>query len=293
MTERHLLIPLMLACGLAAGCKDDDGDSGGSDGAGGVQDMGGGDGTDGPDRAGWRLIWQDEFDGPAGQSPDPTKWAPEIGGHGWGNQQLEHNTGRPENASLDGAGNLAIVARRETYEGNGYTSARLATKGLFSQTYGRFEARVQLPIGQGIWPAFWMLGDDIDTVGWPACGEIDILEFKGQDPAIIYGTVHGPGYSAGQSVGQRQAVAGGNLHQDFHVYAVEWDADRIRWFVDDFQFFEVEPADLEPNRWVFDHPHFLILNVAVGGTFVGPLNAETRFPQTMLVDYVRVYERDE
>lgn len=239
----------------------------------------------------WTLVWSDEFDGPAGQAPDPTVWTPEVGGDGWGNQQLEFNTDRTENAALDGDGNLVITARREAFQGNSYTSARLSTMGAVTAEQGRIEARIQLPVGAGIWPAFWMLGESFPEVGWPQCGEIDILEYRGQEPAIVHGTVHGPGYSAGQGITGRTAVAGGGLHRDFHVYAIEWDADAIRWFVDDLHYHTVTRDDLPGAApWVFDAPHFLILNIAVGGTFVGPVAADTVFPQAMRVDYVRIYE---
>lgn len=245
-------------------------------------------------RPGWRLIWQDEFDGPAGTPPDTARWTPEVGGDGWGNEQLEHNTDRTDNAALDGDGRLAITARRESYRGNAYTSARLSTRGKFEQTYGRFEARLRMPIGQGMWPAFWLLGGDIGEVGWPACGEIDILEYKGQAPSIVYGTVHGPGYSGASGVGKEQPISRTDLSEDFHIYAVEWTPDRIRWFVDSFMFHELTPDDLPPGtRWVFDHDHFIILNLAVGGRFVGPLGPDVAFPQSLLVDYVRVYEKTE
>ena len=237
------------------------------------------------------LVWSDEFEGPAGTLPDPERWRFDVGGHGWGNQQLEHNTGRPENASLDGEGRLAITARRESFGGNAYTSARIKTQGLFEAAYGRFEARILLPEGRGIWPAFWLLGNDIDSAGWPACGEIDVMEFRGQHPAVVLGTVHGPGYSGAGGVGTETSVGGG-LAGRFRLFAVDWQADRIRWFVDDFQYHEVTPGDLpEGAEWVFDHPFFLLLNVAVGGGFVGDPDAATIFPSTMLVDYVRVYQR--
>ena len=237
----------------------------------------------------WTLAWQDEFEGPAGQSPDPSRWKFDIGTD-WGNQQLEYDTARPQNASLDGAGNLAIIARKENFLEQEYTSARMTTSGLFEQARGRFEARIKLPVGQGIWPAFWLLGNDIGTVGWPTCGEIDIMEYRGQEPNIILGSIHGPGYSGGSSVTTRYTLPGANFNDGFHVFAVEWSESRIAWFVDDVQYRVVTPADLPPGgRWVFDHPFYVILNVAVGGNFVGPPDESTVFPQTMLVDWVRVY----
>ncbi|NNE10145.1 MAG: glycoside hydrolase family 16 protein, partial [Gemmatimonadetes bacterium] len=147
----------------------------------------------------WILVWEDEFEGPAGQSPDPEKWNFDIG-TGWGNNQLEYDTDSPDNVSLDGEGNLAIVAREEEFLGSQYTSGRITTKGLFEKTRGRFEARIKLPVGQGIWPAFWLLGSNIDTVGWPECGEIDIMEYLGHEPRKVHGSIHGPGYSGGNPV---------------------------------------------------------------------------------------------
>jgi beta-glucanase (GH16 family) len=237
-----------------------------------------------------QLVWQDEFDGLAGESPDPTSWRFDIGTD-WGNAQLEYDTDRPDNVSLDGAGHLAITARRESYEGQEYTSGRINTYHFFAHERGRFEARIRLPVGQGIWPAFWLLGDNFETVGWPDCGEIDIMEYRGQEPRILHGSLHGPGYSGGEAVTRRHELTGAEgLDADFHVFAVEWNTDRITWLLDDVRYFTVTPADLpEGGRWVFDHPFFVILNVAVGGHFVGPPNESTVFPQTMLVDWVRVY----
>jgi beta-glucanase (GH16 family) len=239
----------------------------------------------------WQLVWEDEFDGPAGQSPDPARWRFDIGTD-WGNAQLEYDTDRPENVSLDGAGHLAITAREESFMGSGYTSGRINTRGFFAQAHGRFEARIRLPVGQGIWPAFWLLGDNFETVGWPECGEIDIMEYRGQEPNVLHGSLHGPGYSGGAAVTGRFIVPGAGLDADFHVFAVEWERDRITWILDSTRYQAVTPANL-PNaaRWVFDHPFFVILNVAVGGHFVGPPDANTSFPQTMLVDWVRVYRR--
>lgn len=248
------------------------------------------------EREGWTLVWSDEFDGPQGQIPDPSVWTPEIGigpnGDGWGNNQLEYNTGRPENASLDGAGNLQITGRREAYQGRAYTSARLITRGSVEQQFGRIEARIQLPEGRGLWPAFWTLGTNISEVGWPSCGEIDIMEFRGQRPSEVLGTIHGPGYSAGESISGETAVSGG-LVDDFHVFAIEWAPGRIEWFVDDRPYHTVTPSSLPPGApWVFDAPHFLLLNLAIGGNFLDNPDGTTPFPAIMLVDYVRIYERD-
>ena len=239
---------------------------------------------------GWRLTWSDEFNAAENSPIDSLKWVHEVGGGGWGNGQLEHNTDRVDNAAQDGDGYLIITAKRENYEGNAYTSARIKSQGLFSQQYGRFEARMKLPYGQGIWPAFWMLGDDISDVGWPNCGEIDIMEYRGQTVSESTGALHGPGYSGGQSLySVRQSPVA--LSSTFHTYAVEWDATGVRWYVDDDLFMEKGPADIpQGTNWTFDHHFFLILNVAIGGGFVGAPDEGTTFPQRMYIDYVRVYE---
>ncbi|MCK6546691.1 glycoside hydrolase family 16 protein [Myxococcota bacterium] len=241
----------------------------------------------------WFLSWNDEFDGPAGALPDASRWTFDVGGSGWGNDQLEFDTDRPENVSVDGLGRLAITARREAYEGREYTSGRILTKGLFAQAYGRIEARILLPPGQGIWPAFWMLGADFEEVGWPECGEIDIMEFRGQDRGVVHGSLHGPGYFGGSPVTAAYRLPDDkNFDEAFHVFAVEWDPGRITWSVDDEVYQIVTTSDvLARGRWVFDGPFFILLNVAVGGSFVGPPNANTPFPASMVVDYVRVFER--
>lgn len=238
----------------------------------------------------YRLIWEDQFEGPKGDLPDSTKWRFDIGTD-WGNAQLEYDTSRPENVSLDGQGNLAIVARKENYKGCSYTSARINTRGLFEYAYGRFEARIRLPIGKGIWPAFWLLGANFGEVGWPSCGEIDIMEYRGQEPGIIHGSLHGPGYSGGNAITKSYQLQGGKrFSDDFHIFAIEWDPSSITWYVDDVAYQTITQNDLPSGKkWVFDHPFFIILNVAVGGHFVGPPDASTVFPQTMLVDWVRVY----
>ena len=237
------------------------------------------------------LVWEDDFDGDAGQSPDSGKWGFDIGtgSNGWGNAQLEYDTNRPENVSMDGDGHLAIVARKETYGASAYTSARIKTQGRFEQARGRFEARIKLPVGQGIWPAFWLLGNDITSVGWPACGEIDIMEYRGQYPNLVAGSLHGPGYSGGSPISSTYRLPDGAFNDDFHVFAIEWESDRITWFVDDVAYHEAGTEDLGGNPWVFNHPFFIILNVAVGGYYVGNPDQSTVFPQTMLVDWVRVY----
>jgi len=240
------------------------------------------------DPSDFSLVWEDTFDGPAGTLPDAGKWRFDVGTD-WGNNQLEYDTDRAENVSLDGNGNLAITARQEVFLQRSYTSGRINTSGLLEQARGRFEARIRLPEGQGIWPAFWLLGADFETAGWPECGEIDVMEYRGQEPRIVHGTIHGPGYSGGNGVTGRYDLQR-PFPDDFHVFAVEWDADRIVWEVDDVRYQAITRNDIPSGtRWVFDHPFFVILNVAVGGNFVGSPDASTSFPQVMLVDYVRVY----
>jgi len=239
----------------------------------------------------FRLIWADEFDGEAGQPPAVDRWVHDVGGDGWGNSQLEFDTDRTENVALDGAGNLAITARDEPFQHRGYTSGRIATRALFERAYGRFEASIRQPRGRGLWSAFWLLGADHGDVGWPASGEIDVMEYRGQDRRTVLGTLHGPGFSGGAGVGA-DVVADEGLDEGFHRYAIEWDPGRIVWYLDGRLYHIVTPELLgEHGVWVFDHPFYMILNLAVGGAFVGAPDAETEFPQTLLVDYVRVYER--
>jgi beta-glucanase (GH16 family) len=248
----------------------------------------------------WTLAWSDEFDGPLGAPVDGAKWVADTGGQGWGNQERQYYTTRAENVSLDGSGRLVITAHAEPLDSPHqcwygicrYTSARLKTKDRFEQTYGRFEARIRIPRGQGLWPAFWMLGNDIDSVGWPRCGEIDVMENIGREPSVVHGTMHGPGYSGGSSIGGSHTLTAGSFADDYHVFAVEWTPGEVRWFVDGTEYRRNTPANLPPGAaWVFDHPFFLLLNVAVGGAWPGDPDASTVFPQQMLVDYVRVYER--
>ncbi|UCH24530.1 MAG: family 16 glycosylhydrolase [Trueperaceae bacterium] len=256
--------------------------------------------------AGWTLAWADEFDGPAGAGPDPAFWTPEIGDGtangipGWGNAERETYTGDPENVAADGAGNLVITVRELSADSGAacyygpceYTSARLITTGKVEIAYGRVEARLQLPEGQGIWPALWMLGNDIGSVGWPASGEIDIMENIGREPSLIHGTIHGPGYSGGEGIGASYALTAGERFADgFHTFAIEWEPEEIRWYADGQHYNSLTPADLPSGRpWVFDHPFFLILNVAVGGYWSGYPDATSTFPQRLKVDYVRVYQ---
>ena len=241
----------------------------------------------------WTLVMADEFDGPAGTTPNPALWSYDIGGGGWGNNQLEFDTNRIENVTLDGEGNLRIIARQESFMGNDYTSGRIKTLGLFAQKYGRFEARIKLPEGQGIWPAFWMLGTDFPTIGWPQAGEIDIMEFRGQAPELVHASLHGPGYSGGEPITATFRLPDGETFvDDFHVFAVEWDPGRITFSVDSEVFKIINTSDVTARGpWVFDHEFFILLNLAVGGSFVGPVGPQTVFPAEMVIDYVRVFER--
>lgn len=245
----------------------------------------------------WTLAWSDEFDGPSGSTVDLAKWSFDIGGSGWGNNELESYTNRTANAELQG-GALVIRALKETFTGpdnitRNYTSARLLTRNKFTQTYGRIEARIKVPFGQGIWPAFWMLGNDIGTAGWPNCGEIDIMENIGREPSIVHGTLHGPGYSGANGVSASYALTPSQkFSDDYHTFAVEWEPNVIRFYVDGLLYKTRTPADLPAGKtWVFNHPFFLILNLAVGGNWPGNPDATTVFPQLMKVDYVRVYQR--
>ncbi|TKK87583.1 glycosyl hydrolase family protein [Herbidospora galbida] len=236
------------------------------------------------------VTWSDEFNAAAGTSIDGSKWKFDIGGGGWGNNEQQYYTNSTRNVYHDGAGNLAITARRENpsnlqchYGTCQYTSGRILTADRFTQAYGRFEARIKIPRGQGIWPAFWMLGGGT----WPNGGEIDILENVGNQPNTVYGTVHGPGYFGGTAVGGNRTI-GAPLADAFHTYRVDWSPNLIIWYLDGSEYFRVTPSSLRGNAWVFDHPFFMILNVAVGGYWPGYPDGTTQFPQTMLIDYVRV-----
>jgi beta-glucanase (GH16 family) len=231
------------------------------------------------------LVWHDEFDGDA---IDTDNWTFDIGGWGWGNGEAQYYTSRSENARLED-GLLLIEAHQEKYEDSYYTSARLKTEGLQSFQYGRIEARLKVPSGDGLWPAFWMLGDSFATMGWPDCGEVDIMEYVGREPDLVMGTLHGPGYSgaSGLSKWNRQEYA---IADEFHTYAVEWTADQIEWFYDGESYFTVTPADVGEREWVFDQPFFIILNLAAGGTLGGAIGLDTEFPAQYMVDYVRVYQ---
>ncbi len=251
------------------------------------------------DAGNWKLTWSDEFNGANGSAPDATKWTAETGGNGWGNQEREYYTNDLANAVVQ-SGNLVITATtagaaaHQCWYGQcQYTSARLVTSGKFSQAYGRFEARIQIPKSQGLWGAFWMLGANIATAPWPACGEIDIMENVGKEPAINHGSLHGPGYSGGNPLTGSYTLPGAaKLGDGFHLYAAEWEQNVVRFYVDDVLYETRTNADVPAGHaWVYDHAFFLLLNVAIGGNFPGDPDGTSVFPQTMLVDYVRVYAR--
>ncbi len=240
------------------------------------------------------LVWSDEFNAAAGTPPNSGRWSYDVGGGGWGNQQLEYDTSSTNNVAHDGAGNLVITARRENaglscwYGPCQYTAARIKTQGKFTQRWGRFEARLRIPRGQGLWPAFWMLGDNIGSVGWPNSGEIDIMENIGREPNTVHGSLHGPGYSGGNPLTGQYGI-GSPFADAFHTFAVDWGPTFVTWYVDGVAYQTKTSSQTNGNPWVFDHPFFLILNVAVGGTWPGSPTAATVFPQTMAIDYVRVY----
>ena len=242
----------------------------------------------------WTLTWSDEFSGPANSAPDPKKWAFDLSDNQ--NHELETYTRNPANVHQQD-GHLVITALKQKNtrpdgELREYTSGRIFTQGLFSQTYGRFEASIKMPLGKGIWPAFWMLGNDIDTAGWPKSGEIDIVENIGE-PTLSHSTLHGPGYSGDKGPTAAFTLpAGQRVDTAFHVYALEWAPNDIKFFLDDHLVAERTPADLPAGAaWVYSHPFFIILNLAVGGDWPGNPDTTTTFPQQMLVDYVRVYKQ--
>ncbi|MBC9930614.1 family 16 glycosylhydrolase [Chitinophaga qingshengii] len=229
-----------------------------------------------------KLLWSDEFNQDG--APDPKKWGYDIGtgDNGWGNAEAQYYTDRQQNVSVSD-GTLKIIAQKESYNGKDYTSARMLTKGKFNFTYGRVEVSAKLPVGGGTWPAIWMLGSNIATAGWPACGEIDIMEHKGNEPQKIYGTVHHPDHAGANGDGGTTMVA--NETGAFHKYTLDWSPKQLRWYVDDKLYFTFNNAAGLP----FNHDFFILLNFAVGGTFGGAIDpAFTK--GVMEVDYVRVYK---
>jgi beta-glucanase (GH16 family) len=260
-----------------------------------------------------KLVMSDEFN--TNGAPNPLIWAYDIGtgplNVGWGNNELQFYTNRTENVVVKD-GYLIITALKESYQGAGYTSARLKTRNLFEKKYGRFEARIKMPQGKGMFPAFWMLGSNFceaqsfdannnvicdsskpnyeaDNVLWPQSGEIDIMEYIGSKPTQVFGTVHGPGYSAGEGKTKTYTLPNNRFDTDFHIFGIEWDENYINFYVDDVLYNQITPAKVKGD-WVFNNSFYLLLNLAVGGNLAGAPNSETVFPQTMMVDYVRVYE---
>ena len=235
-----------------------------------------------------KLVKQDEFD--ANGAPNPNLWTYNIGtgSNGWGNNELQYYSDRPENIVVEN-GMLKITAIKESFMGSPYSSARILTKGKFEKQYGRLEARIKLPWGKGLWPAFWMLGANSDTVIWPQCGEIDIMEYLGSNPTTIFGTVHGPGYSGGNAISKNYSLTNNRFDNDFHIFGIEWGENYINYYVDNVLYNQITPKNAT-GEWVFNKPFYIILNMAVGGNYPGAPNSDTVFPQTMLVDYIRVYE---
>lgn len=242
------------------------------------------------------LVWHDEFNGPDGTLPAADKWDAVVNDSGYGNNELEYYTRRPANLHMRG-GNLVLTARKESFTGpdgqsRAYTSARIETRSKFNVQYGRIEARIKVPAGQGLWPAFWLLGQDFSSRGWPNCGEIDIMENVGFEPNTVHGSLHGPGYSGAHPLTGITTLPNHEpFSRAFHVFSIEWEPGQIRFYVDGRLFETQRKQDLAPGkRWVFDHPFYLVLNLAVGGYWPGNPDATTNFPASMLVDYVRVYK---
>jgi beta-glucanase (GH16 family) len=236
------------------------------------------------------LVWADEFD--VNGAPDAAKWTYDIGRgqNGWGNNELQFYTNSAENAVVQN-GYLIITAKQQAMGGANYTSARIKTKGKFEQKYGRFEARIKMPLGKGMFPAFWMLGSNFDQVSWPQCGEIDIMEYLGNKPTEVFGTIHGPGYSAGNSISKKYSLPNDRFDNGFHVFGVEWTDHHINWYVDNVLYNQITIDKVrEKGPWVFDNSFFMLLNLAVGGNLPGSPDANTTYPQRMIVDYVRVYQ---
>ncbi len=239
----------------------------------------------------WVLTWADEFD--VNGLPDSTKWSFDISGnaHGWGNNELQFYTLQDGGNAKVEDGVLKITARKETIEEKHYTSARLITRDKASFLYGRMEIRAKLPAGRGLWPAIWMLGDNIKDKGWPASGEIDIMEHVGYEKDSIYGTVHSTTYNHIKGTEKTKAVFLNDPYNDFHVYSIEWTSEKIDFFVDDHLYNSVQNEHLSKDEWPFDEPFFFILNLAVGGNWGGKMGIDDAvFPATMEVDYVRVYQ---
>jgi beta-glucanase (GH16 family) len=247
-----------------------------------------------------KLLWSQEFNQPAGQAPDPSVWGRDLGdgtSHGipgWGNNELQVYT--DQNAFTTGE-YLEIEAKKvedgsagEAYYGpTQWTSARLVTKNKLHIKYGRISIKAKVPAGAGLWPAFWMLGEPMDVQGWPLAGEIDIMEWVGKKPLEALGTLHGPGYFGDNGCGGRLTVET-PLSDDWHEFSITWKPNEITWFVDDQQYFQATPESVAPNQWVYEHPYYLLLNLAVGGNLGGPLAEDLPSSNKLLVEYIRIHE---
>ena len=251
--------------------------------------------VDPPAELEWQLVWFDEFDG---NELDMEKWSYQLGDGchispdlcGWGNNELQYYTDHEENIFIEN-NMLHIVAREERIESMNYTSARIRTIEKGDWMYGRFEIRAKLPEGQGIWPAIWMLPTVEVFGGWPKSGEIDIVELVGHEPSTIHGTVHyGPDWPGNQQKTRSYTLPQDKFSDDFHVFAIEWSNDDIQWFVDDVKYHTITPASLQPHNYPFNARFHLLINLAVGGNWPGRPDNTTEFPQSLIVDYVRVYQ---
>jgi len=237
---------------------------------------------------GYKLVWSDEFNG---RKLNDNEWNYETGGGGWGNQELEYYTSRSQNI-FESYGNLVIEARKESYNGNQYTSARITTQGKEEFTYGRIDIRAKLPVAQGMWPALWMLGSNISNVGWPTCGETDIMELIGKNPKQVVGSLHWKKADGSEATyNNSYTLASEDFSQHFHVFSLIWSQDSLKIEVDDIPYMKASRQDLSDGTYPFDNPSFLIFNVAVGGIWPGSPDATTHFPQRMFVDYVRVFQK--
>lgn len=242
------------------------------------------------ERSEWKLVWSDEFN--YSGLPDSTKWSFEVGGQGWGNNELQYYNDADTNNAVVKNGYLDITARKETKEKNQYTSARLITKGKALFKYGKIEVRAKLPQGVGTWPAIWMLGDNISEAGWPDCGEIDIMEHVGFKRDSVFGSLHTKSFNHVIGTQITKGVFIKNPYSEFHIFSIEWSSEKISFFLDNKQYLEFPNRYSTEDKWPFDKPFFLILNLAIGGNWGGQHGVDTTiFPATMQVDYVRVYQK--
>lgn len=235
------------------------------------------------------AVWAQEFN----EAIDTTIWSYELGDKGWGNKEWQNYTNSLENAFIeDGKLVLKAIKTGDSLAHGNFTSARLVTRNKYNLKYGKIEARMKLPKGQGIWPAFWMLGSDHPNTSWPQCGEIDLMEYLGHETNKVYGTIHGPGHAGMNGISGNRVLGNTDLSADFHVYTTNWQEDKIEWFIDGEKYFEVSPESLpDGQEWVFNDEFFFLLNLAVGGNWPGYPDETTVFPQQFEVDYIRVYEK--